>query len=57
MKSFFFKCIFRQHFTNLLSPGQMNLERNSKVQLMAALEYPKAEHHYTGRHDAVQLLL
>lgn len=41
----------------MLSPDWMNLERISKVQLMTALEYSKAEHHYTGRHDAVQLLL
>ncbi|WP_284464376.1 hypothetical protein [Chryseobacterium sp.] len=41
----------------MLPPNQMNLERNSRVQLMTALEYSKAEHHYTGRHDAVQLLL
>lgn len=57
IKPFFFKCISGQHYTNRLSHDQMSLKRNSRVQLMTALEYSKAEHHYTGRHDAVQLLL
>ncbi|AZA76408.1 hypothetical protein EG347_02150 [Chryseobacterium sp. G0186] len=57
MKSFFFNCVFRPYFMDMFSSYRMNLEIISKVQLTAAFENLKAEHHYTDRHYAVQLLL